>query len=87
MMYALVSGAAAMACWVVGLFFFRFWKQTSDRLFQIFAFAFWILSVERILPTVLKLSDEPRTFVYLIRLLAFILILVGILVKNRGTKA
>ena len=39
-----VLGAAAMGYLIVGLFFFRFWRQTSDGLFLTFAAAFWVLA-------------------------------------------
>lgn len=84
MMHSLISGSVAMSCWVVGLFFHGFWRKTLDRLFQIFAYAFWILGIERIIPVVFEIADETRTYVYLIRLLAFVLILFAILNKNRG---
>lgn len=41
-------GAIMMAFLVVGLFFLRFWKETQDRLFSIFAIAFWILAINQI---------------------------------------
>jgi gamma-glutamyltranspeptidase len=41
-------GAIATASWVAGLFFLRFWWDTSDRLFLIFAIAFWLLALTRL---------------------------------------
>ena len=38
-------GALVMACFVAGLFFLRFWRKTRDRLFMIFAIAFWLMGV------------------------------------------
>ena len=43
-MNQLVSGAMVMAYLAAGLFFLRFWRQTHDRLFAMFAAAFWILA-------------------------------------------
>ena len=37
-------GALAMACWVAGLFFLRFWRLSRDRLFVFFVLAFWLLT-------------------------------------------
>ena len=45
----LISGAVLMGYLVAGLFFFRFWKETQDRLFASFAAAFWILALHRLL--------------------------------------
>jgi hypothetical protein len=74
-----------MAYAVSGLFFLRFWRQTRDRLFAIFAIAFWILSLNYILlPT--QPTEEVLPLHYMVRFFAFLLILVGILDKNYSKK-
>lgn len=83
-LYDFLSGAVAFGFLVVGLFFLRFWSRTRDALFFWFALAFWLLGLGQ---TVLALSDIPveeRSSVYLIRLLAFSLILFAIFRKNRA---
>lgn len=40
-------GMIAMALVTAGLFFLRFWRDTGDRLFLIFAIAFWLLALTR----------------------------------------
>lgn len=80
-----VSGFLVAAYMVAGLFFLRFWRETRDRLFGIFAAAFWLLALQRLC---LALSANPngdQLLLYGIRLLAFVLILVAIVDKNRGT--
>ena len=79
-----LSGAIMMACWVVGLFFLRFWKKTKDRLFLIFAAAFWMLAVERIILAMLNKENEIYSYVYIIRFVAFVLIKGAIIDKNRS---
>lgn len=79
-----VSGAILMACWVVGLFFYRFWRSTRDRFFAMFAVAFWLLGLERVILAWFNLQDETNSFVYLIRSLAFLVIVVAIADKNRA---
>lgn len=79
-----LSGAIMMACWVIGLFFLRFWKKTEDRLFSIFAVAFWMLAVERIVLLIMNKENEVYSFVYIIRFIAFVLILWAIADKNRS---
>jgi hypothetical protein len=79
----LLSGAIIMGNIVVGLFFLRFWKRTRDRLFAMFAAAFWMLAVNRIVLASLDVQSEFRTSVYVVRLAAFVLILVAIIDKNR----
>lgn len=82
-----LQGATAMACGVVGVFFLRFWRETHDRLFVIFAVAFWLMGVNRIGLALLYEVSEHHTLMYLIRLFAFILILVAIVDKNRKRRA
>lgn len=83
MIYYILCGGLMMACFVVGLFFLKFWKRTSDKLFLYFAYAFFLMTVERVLLGVLGSAQEPKPQIYLIRLGAFSLILFGIIVKNR----
>lgn len=83
-MYELISGALMMACMVTGIFFLRFWKKSHDRLFLIFAFAFFMLAVERLVLGYYGANNEPNAQIYFIRLTAFILIIIGIVDKNRA---
>jgi hypothetical protein len=82
-MYSLMSGAIMMGSWVIGLHFLRFWKKTRERLFLIFALAFFILGVERVVLAIYSAPDEGNATTYLIRLLSFLLIIAGIVDKNR----
>lgn len=79
-------GAIAMAFWVAGLFFLRFWWDTGDRLFAIFAIAFWLLGVTRIALALAQQIEEEHTYLYWVRLAAFLLILLAIADKNRPRK-
>jgi 4-amino-4-deoxy-L-arabinose transferase-like glycosyltransferase len=81
-----ISGFIAMGFFVAGLFFLRFWRETRDRLFAMFALAFWILSFSRLAMVWMEASDEARTVLYGVRLLAFILLLAAVVDKNRGSK-
>jgi uncharacterized membrane protein YeiB len=78
-----LRGAIAMAYGVAGLFFLRFWKETRDRLFAIFALAFWLLALTRIAMAVTGLDSEAATWIYWIRLASYLLILAAIIDKNR----
>ncbi|HEX8276506.1 MAG TPA: DUF5985 family protein [Longimicrobiaceae bacterium] len=84
-MSALISGAMAMAYLVSGLFFLRFWKDTRDRLFLIFAVAFGLLAVQRTLLTALAEQPDAHLPLYGVRLLAFLLIIAAIVDKNRAS--
>lgn len=82
-MATFLYGAGAMGCAVIGLFFLRFWRQSMDRLFLMFALAFWILAVDRTVLGIVDFVTEWREYVFLLRLLAFCLIVYGIVDKNR----
>jgi hypothetical protein len=77
-----VSATAAVAA---GLFFFRFWRESRDRLFAFYGAAFWVLAVSWVLLALINPSDETRPYVYAIRLVAFLLMIVGMVDKNRGS--
>lgn len=82
-MNQLLLGAVAMAAFTIGLFFFRFWKKTKDRFFLFFAVAFGLEGLDRILLGINAGSSENEPFIYLVRLLSFVLILIAIVDKNR----
>lgn len=77
-----VYGALAAGYLIAGIFFLRFWWKTSERLLLIFACAFWLLAVSQTLLGIADLQREEQSWVYLIRLCAFILIIVGIVSVN-----
>lgn len=79
-----LSGMAAALCMVAGLFFLRFWRKTRDRFFAFFAASFWLMAVHRLVNVVLRDNNEHLVGVYSIRLVAFVLILVAIIDKNRA---
>ncbi len=78
-----LSGAIVMAYLVAGLFFLRFWKRSGDSLFIFFAIAFWILAGQRTALTLTEERNEDTLAYYVVRLAAYILILVAIWNKNR----
>ena len=82
-METFLHGATAMNCAVIGVSFLRFWRQSRDRLFVWFAVAFVILGVERTVLGLLPFATEVREYVYLLRLLAFAVIIYAIVEKNR----
>ena len=75
-------GASAMASAVAGLFFLRFWRESHDRLFVFFALAFWSLAAHWIGLAVVNPGVESRHHLFVLRLLAFLILIVGILDKN-----
>lgn len=79
-----LAGVATCGSWGVAIFFLRFWVETRDRFFVLFAAAFLILSVNWGLIAVLQPATEVRPFFYLLRLTAFGLIIAAVVDKNRG---
>lgn len=79
----LLLGAIAMASLVAGLFFLRFWRDTRDGFFLLFALAFLVEGVNRAALGLSVVSQEQQPFFYLVRLFSFVLILLAIVVKNR----
>ena len=77
-----LAGAVTMGCIVASAFFVRFWRKTADRLFLAFAAAFGLLALNQVLAAILEAGDERTPFVYVLRVLAFILILLAIVDKN-----
>lgn len=87
MLYEVYSGALMVCCLVAGLFFLKFYRKTSDKLFQLFSVAFFLLSFERLVLGYLGSRNEPSPLVYLIRLSAFLIIIYAIVDKNRSSNA
>ena len=80
-----LMGAITLGWFVAALFFVRFWRQTRDRLFVIFAVSFVILALTRIVMVVMNLPDNEHTVLYWLRLAAYLLILTAIVDKNLRT--
>ena len=78
------SGAIVMGYAVAGLFFLRFWRDTRDRLFAVFAVAFWLFGLQRLLLSLVDVEAENEAVFYLLRLLGFLLIIWAVVDKNRG---
>ena len=83
MLNQFLNGAATVSLLVIALFFLRFWKRTRDRLFLYFSAAFVILMVERLIRAAMIVENEWTPYVYLVRLAAFVLIILAIVDKNR----
>jgi peptidoglycan/LPS O-acetylase OafA/YrhL len=79
----LMSGAIVAGDLIAALFFLRFRRRTGDRLFLAFAVAFALLAVQRLALAFNHGSGESDTGIYMLRLLAFLLILAAIVDKNR----
>ncbi len=85
-LYAFLSGAITLGFAFAGIFFLRFWKRTRDLLFMAFALAFWLLGLQQALLAFSSIPVEERSWLYLLRLAAFSLILLAIGYKNRSAR-
>ncbi|ATY31853.1 DUF5985 family protein [Sphingomonas psychrotolerans] len=81
---AFLSGAVTLGFATAALFFLRFWRDTRDELFLAFAATFLMLGVAQAILALGGIPDEQRSWVYLVRLVAFLTIIVAILRKNRA---
>ena len=81
-MTELFTGAITMGSLVIALFFLRFWRNTGDRFFLWFALSFGIEGAHRVYSALAYQDNEATPLHYLIRLLAYGLILWAILEKN-----
>lgn len=84
MMLDFLSGLITAGYLVSSLFFLRFWMRTRDLLFLSSAGAFALLAVNQALLVLSGIEAEDRSWLYLLRLAAFSLILWGIWRKNRS---
>ncbi len=78
-------GVIATTSITAAVFFLRFWRRTHDSLFLAFAVAFLIEGVNRIAVLEVDRPNEGSPWTYIVRLIAFLIILAGILNKNYGT--
>lgn len=83
-MVEFLGGALFFGFMVVALFFLRFWRKTGDRLFALLALSFLLMSLNRFLLVFLQLSEDAYPYVYSLRLWANLLIIYGIIDKNRN---
>jgi hypothetical protein len=82
-MYEFISGLITCGFAVSGLFFLRYWRRSGEWLFLTFAAAFLLLAINQAALVLSGITAEDRTWLYLLRLVAFGLIIVGIWMKNR----
>ena len=69
---------------VAGVFFLRFWRETADRLFAIFACAMWVLASSSVIVALVHPAGEARHYLFIIRLVGFALIIAAVIDKNRN---
>ena len=83
-LYDFLSGAVALGFAACALFFLRFWRRTREELFLAFGVAFLLLGAGQTILALANIPTEERGSIYLLRLIAFLLILLAIYRKNRS---
>jgi len=81
-MIEFLAGSVSMGFVIAALFFARFWRNTRDRFFLAFAAAFLLLAVNQALAQWLGAAAERVSYTYLLRVLAYVIILAAIVDKN-----
>jgi hypothetical protein len=76
-------GAIAFGSALAALNFLRFWRQTRDRFFLLFALSFLLEALGRVVLAVYPQMSEDNPAFYLGRVIAYGLILSAIWLKNR----
>jgi uncharacterized membrane protein HdeD (DUF308 family) len=79
----LLLGAIAMGSLVAALFFLRFWARTRDTFFLFFSAAFFIEAISRLVLALEHGPEENEPLYYFPRLIAFSLIALAVVLKNR----
>lgn len=81
-MIQFLAGAVTLAHLLAAIYFLRFWRKTSDRLFISFSLAFGLFALNQLIVSSLWAADERRNYAYVLRILGFVLILFAIVDKN-----
>lgn len=87
MNFGFLSGATAMASIVIAIFFFHFYKKVQDRFFMFMSIAFALFALEKTANNIYITSEGEFYMVYIIRFIGFLVIVAGILDKNRKERA
>ncbi len=81
-LYIFFSGVTSAGFFVAAVFFARYWSRTREPLLGIFAAAFALLGLNNALIGLSDIPREEQSWVYLVRLSAFVLIIIGIIWTN-----
>jgi uncharacterized membrane protein HdeD (DUF308 family) len=86
MLEGFLLGIIVTASIVAAGFFWKFYRQTRDTLFLAFAAAFLVEGLNRLSFLFIEAPNEGSPAIYLVRLIAFLLILTAIVRKNWGSR-
>ncbi|HEY7027323.1 MAG TPA: DUF5985 family protein [Gemmatimonadales bacterium] len=77
-------GAVAMGTLAIGLIFLRLWRDSADRFFLFFALSFFVQAFNRVALSFATSPQEGSPWHYGVRFLAYVLIILAIVDKNRA---
>jgi hypothetical protein len=77
-----MEGAITIAAFAVAVFFLRYWKATSDRLFAVFAIAFTLFGASSIALFLTAHDPDGEVWVFALRAATFAALIVAVLDKN-----
>ena len=78
-----LSGMLAAFALAIAVFFLKFMRESKDRLFGFFAAAFAVLAVDWAAHALVNASQH---YLFVIRLVSFLLIIAGVVDKNRSRR-
>lgn len=85
-----LSGITTATFAASGIFFLKFYRTSRDPFYLLFCLSCWLLSIERLAILIFigpaQTNGESSPWVYLIRLVAFLLIAIAIINKNRNRR-
>jgi hypothetical protein len=82
-----LAGAVAMGFAIAALMFLKFWHRSREGLFLAFAGSFLLLSINHAMLSLTRVPLEERSSLYLVRLVAFLLIIGALWHQNRKKPA
>jgi hypothetical protein len=82
-MHELLVGAIAVAAFAAGLFFLRYWRSSKDPFFLYLMASFWLQAISYLIVGLTRSWNEATSAQYVVRVLAYGLILLAIWTKNQ----
>ena len=82
-MHEILVGGIAVAAFAAGLFFLRYWRSSRDSFFLYLMVSFWLQSISYVVIGLTRSWNEATPAQYVVRVLAYGLILLAIWTKNQ----
>ena len=82
-MHEILVGGIAVAAFAAGLFFLRYWRSSNDLFFLFLMASFWLQSISHVVVGWTRSWNDDTPAQYVVRILAYGLILLAIWSKNR----